>query len=80
MDLENQNVNNKNSAEKYDFSKGCILRANRDLPFLGISKNSIIEVKNDGEYLRVGSLTWSSDQLKQEIEDKVWTMERPELN
>ena len=59
---------------KYSFSNGCILKANKDLPFFGIDKGDILPLYFDGKYLRIGSLSWSPEQIAEEINDGVWTI------
>lgn len=62
--------------KKYDFSNGCTIKANEDMDFLGVGKGDVLEVKFDGQYLRVGPLGWSPEQLTEEINKGVWTFEK----
>jgi putative AlgH/UPF0301 family transcriptional regulator len=74
MSIENMNMNS--AEKKYDFSKGAVLKANEEMAFLGVEKGQEITVQNDGQYLRIGPLTWSAEQLEEEIKNGVWTLER----
>ena len=38
-------------------------------------KGDVLAVKPDGEYLRIGPLTWSPEQLTEEIDNAVWTLQ-----
>lgn len=79
MSLENQGLSNElplQAKKEYDLSKGAVLKANQDMAFLGIAKGDRIEVKFDGEYLKVGPLGWDAEQLTKEINDGVWTLEK----
>jgi hypothetical protein len=61
--------------EEHDFSNGCTVKANKDIPALGISKDMVLPLTFNGTYLAAGPLTWDVDQLKQEIKAGVWTLE-----
>ncbi|MDB4984754.1 MAG: hypothetical protein JWM20_933 [Patescibacteria group bacterium] len=60
---------------KYDFQNG-IIKANEDMAFLGISKGDTLQPKFDGTYWAVGPLTWSAEQLAEEIDGGTWTFEK----
>ena len=73
--------NNKHQEEnqiekkQYDFSNGCILKANKDLPFFGIDKGDSIRLNLENGYLKVGPLSWDVEQLTKEIDEGIWTIE-----
>ncbi len=73
MNMENVNMNSQE--KKYDFSKGAVLKAANDIPFLDIKKGEEIMVKNDGEYLRVGNLSWNDKKLTEEIDEGIWILQ-----
>lgn len=60
----------------YDFSNGCTLKANEDMAFLGVSKGDVIQLRNENGTLVVGPLSWSPEQLTEEINNNVWTLEK----
>lgn len=78
MPFETPKEPDRTNIEKkvYDFSKGCTLVANSDIAFLGIKKGDAINLNFDGHILRVGNLSWSPEQLTEEIDKNIWTFEK----
>lgn len=76
MTLEGpQSPDMNGKAEQRDFSKGCTIKANHEMPFLGVKKGDVLPLTFDGTYLRIGPLTWDSDKLNEELEKGLWTLE-----
>ena len=71
----NPQEENKTEQKQYDFSNGCIIKANKDLPFFGLEKGDVLPISLDGDILRVGPLSWSTEQLTNEINDGIWSIE-----
>ena len=68
-------TNNHPEQKQYDFSRGCILKANQDMPFLGVEKGDVMPVVLEDGILIVGPLSWSPEQLTQEINEGIWTVD-----
>jgi len=63
---------NKENIKQYDFSSGFILKANQSMSFLGIEKDEVIQPMLVNGMLTIGPLSWSPEQLTEEINKGVW--------
>jgi hypothetical protein len=54
---------------------GTLIRAEKDMPEIGVKEGTMFPVAFDGEYVRGGTLdgpSWSVDQLVDEFKEKKW--------
>lgn len=59
-------------SNKMELKNGTTLKALADFPWLGIEINKKFQIAWGGEYVRAGGLTWSVQQLIEEIEYGHW--------
>ena len=75
MKLENLNSNSPEQEydfSKYDFSKGVVLTAGRDMPLIGLKKGDEMKVAYDGLFLRKEPYVASPDQLEDQMNNGTW--------
>ena len=54
--------------------RGSILKANLDIPHLGITRGFRFPLGFDGEYIRCTNLSWSIEKIEDEIQRGIWTI------
>jgi putative AlgH/UPF0301 family transcriptional regulator len=76
MSLERHSNTPSPEKAQFDFSNGCTLKANQDMPFLGVKKDDILKLEFNGTLLAIGPLSWEPDRLAEEIKRNIWTLEK----
>lgn len=59
-------------ANRHNLKNGSKIVAANAYPFLGISEGDELALLWDGEFVRYGGLTWSTESICNEIDNGLW--------